>query len=308
LDTTFPRKEGVLVVPGTFNVCSAFDTLNIDLLPALSAPLTPKAKQSEQIFKKAMGERQLQDKREFKFKFLKVSYSQSEFDFDNYHFYTSQKGWTDDGLHLDFVARMWKFLRAKSLHHAVWVGRLIAPVKTAAPVIQPGFLTYDDETSILCCVWLAGKFGDVRVKETEVLEQVHDLPIWDDFWSITPHYIFSETMWRNGSIRLLPSDIHIKKNKKQGDMENLLESPSPSPPLSPSSQHGKKLKDSKAEKKTKKDKHSETVMQTPPKEGIVDLDESTDSEPSPGPQPKPPQGGSKRKASKAVVHTLGMKR
>jgi len=69
LDTTFPRKEGVLVVPGTFNVCFAFDTLHIDLLPALSAPLTPKAKQSEQIFKKAMDERQLQDKRQFSLNF-----------------------------------------------------------------------------------------------------------------------------------------------------------------------------------------------------------------------------------------------
>ena len=54
-------------------------------------------------------------------------------------------------------------------------------------------------------------------------------------------------------------------------------------------------------------KQKETVVQTPPKQDIVGLDESTDSEPTPPPQPKPPRGGAKRKGSKEDGSRKGAK-
>jgi hypothetical protein len=176
LSKRFALESCISVQPGGFNSSFAFNVLKLEGPLMLSAPSTPKSKHEDKIFKIAMDDRQLQGKRSRPLKRLPVNLKDNFF--KQYIYF---KGDTWDGHHIDFVSTIWNHLLAAK-NHAAWLGRLIAPIP-GAPLIQPGFLTYDSKANILHCIWLSGRVGEVLVFETKQLEHVElsGSPITTDF-------------------------------------------------------------------------------------------------------------------------------
>ena len=203
-------------------------------LTLVSVPTTPCAKRKDKEFKKVMSRLYNNEKRGTNYKLIKADFGPLQ----GYEDITFVDDLTWDGDHHKFVKTMWYFVGKKKC--AAWLGRHIVG-ESGAIHLQPGLLSYHKPRSLLICEWLPGKLSNVDIDETRQVETLDinnkdDLPLMFDYWTVHPHCLFSEKLWKIGAIRLLPPDIHVPKPKKRreilDELDKLTDAESDSRPAS----------------------------------------------------------------------------
>ena len=142
-----------------------------------------------------------------------------------------------------WVDRVWKILRKRPAASFI-VGRVVIIPGTKKRYLQPGHLYYERSSSLLTIEWFECEKKDYYFPSHRQLDHIADpkqLPPYDDEYLIHSPFIFSKTLWANGTQRMLdPSTFTAlfqeekkKKTSKQSPCEESQAKSSPTEDLRP---------------------------------------------------------------------------
>jgi hypothetical protein len=113
-----------------------------------------------------------------------------------------------DGYMDDLAVKVWKAIRNKQAN--AWLARWVVDPKTNKKYMQPGLLSGLKHS--MRCEWLSCKTKTATYYWHTQLEEIDDdVPCTMDSYVCRPFHHFSETLWREGSLKMLPADFHIPK-------------------------------------------------------------------------------------------------
>ena len=117
----------------------------------------------------------------------------------------------------DFVDTVWRHIYHPNKNRSVWIGRVV--MANHKNYLQCGHLSYDFEKGYMELKWMQTLEGDHEVPDVTQIELVpfpNEGPHYDDSQLSYPSYIFSESLWSSGKLRMLPIPTEIIKKATKG--------------------------------------------------------------------------------------------